>query len=863
MPNSFRVAALAACVALLLPAISQAQDRVLFVNFGVYTNDGVNIYNELVGAMNTHDPGSIADYVLLPSNPGGAAALLATNTYDQVWVYDLSHGSDPWDADFQAIADWWLDDSGGELIADGRILSSFWGGRYPYEGRKLAENYFLNLHNEGGGLVLSTDHNVYANNGANDIAALIGVDPFTGIYWGSFPVDSANPLMSNPNVFTGLYNDSSTGQAPFGLQPNGIVLDAVGFHSGNPQTPGISSTIDGSLNMVLEITAPADGTVLCTGETVLATTSISGNTGTVSYVWSSDVDGVLGTGPTLVLDGSALSDGLHNITVLATDAGSGLVDDADVDVEIGGATCVVDSDGDGVGDDIDNCPDVPNGSTTGQSKIFINNDEWTLTNTGFAAAPDTPTYIANLADWFTGGGTGNFLAWSSNFGLAGSTLANTMANLGHSWTVSTSEPFTVANLQNYDAVFLGGNAVDQQVLIDYIAAGGNVYIMAGTGWGGPVNEANNWNTFLGFYGLGFRPSYNGVGGVFSVASAAHPVFDNVSALYSNNGNTVFQTTPINADTEGIVATGAGGGGFLFGVYDAAIDGLDGQQDIDGDGVGDACDACPTDPLDGCLDQDGDGFGPDEDCDDNDANNFPGNVEICDGQDNDCDGLPSGDEIDNDGDGLTECDGDCDDADGANFPGNGEVCDGQDNDCDGLLSGDELDDDSDGQTECDGDCDDADALNWDGNFEACDGQDNDCGGDIDEGYPDFDNDSIADCVDPDDDGDGIDDEDDECAETLVDDWDAGVPSRGSLGSNRWMYDIDLDVDGDGSFTQGSTGNGNNNGNGNGNNQSAGWTFEDTAGCSCAQIIDELELGNGHTKWGCSNSAMEDWNALVNP
>ena len=41
----------------------------------------------------------------------------------------------------------------------------------------------------------------------------------------------------------------------------------------------------------------------------------------------------------------------------------------------------------------------------------------------------------------------------------------------------------------------------------------------------------------------------------------------------------------------------------------------------------------------------------EDCDDNDDKNFPGNLEDCDGFDNDCDGLPNADadmEVDADG-----------------------------------------------------------------------------------------------------------------------------------------------------------------------------------------------------------------------
>ena len=52
-------------------------------------------------------------------------------------------------------------------------------------------------------------------------------------------------------------------------------------------------------------------------------------------------------------------------------------------------------------------------------------------------------------------------------------------------------------------------------------------------------------------------------------------------------------------------------------------------------------------------------------DDSDPNNFTGNVEICDGQDNDCNGQDDyaffdGSETDDDGDGQSECEGDCDD-----------------------------------------------------------------------------------------------------------------------------------------------------------------------------------------------------------
>ncbi|MCA9542712.1 MAG: putative metal-binding motif-containing protein, partial [Myxococcales bacterium] len=133
-------------------------------------------------------------------------------------------------------------------------------------------------------------------------------------------------------------------------------------------------------------------------------------------------------------------------------------------------------------------------------------------------------------------------------------------------------------------------------------------------------------------------------------------------------------------------------------------------DNDMDGFGDpnistiACDQ-PT----GYVDNDGD-------CNDMDANINPNAQEVCDGIDNDCDGLVDDEDpsisgqsawyADNDMDGFGDpntstlaCsqpagfvgnDADCDDTDANVNPNAQEVCDGIDNDCDGLVDSDDPD-----------------------------------------------------------------------------------------------------------------------------------------------------------------------------
>ena len=177
-----------------------------------------------------------------------------------------------------------------------------------------------------------------------------------------------------------------------------------------------------------------------------------------------------------------------------------------------------------------------------------------------------------------------------------------------------------------------------------------------------------------------------------------------------------------------------------------------------DGIDNDCDATT---LDDDLDEDG--FLLVDDCDDEEAEAFPGNIEVCDGIDNDCDNLADDDDPDitgtrqwypdDDGDGYGDADAaptetcdeltgyiedntDCDDSSADYNPGiiEDDCDDPSDYNCDGQVAF--IDEDYDGYSACDEDCDDSDARIFPYAWEdTSDGVDNDCDGYTDTDDPD--------------------------------------------------------------------------------------------------------------------------------
>jgi large repetitive protein len=264
--------------------------------------------------------------------------------------------------------------------------------------------------------------------------------------------------------------------------------------------------------------------------------------------------------------------------------------------------------------------------------------------------------------------------------------------------------------------------------------------------------------------------------------------------------------------------------------------LEFYEDVDQDSFG-----TPESTAQGCTAPDG--FVADSaDCNDGSSDIKPGVPEVCDGIDNDCNGLvddgdPDADTstgtvyyADGDGDGYGDADAsesfcavpegfvnnseDCDDDNDSLDIATDEICDGIDNNCDSSID-EGFDSDGDGTADCfdteecdgvdndgDGDIDEGFDSDDDGitdceDTEECDGVDNDGDGDIDEGF-DSDDDGISDCNDTEE-CDGVDNDGDG-------DIDEGFDSDGDGTAD--CFDTEecdgVDNDGDGDIDEGLTG-----------------------------------------------------------
>jgi len=281
---------------------------------------------------------------------GTVAQLLAENDYSQLWFYDLESLGNIWTIDAQAIADFHHALPVKNVILDGRMTGDLW---HPPASKEIIHNYYVNLKEHGGGAVYITDHDAFCLSMYNKVMANIGYDGCFGSFYGALPFDVQNILMEYPNKISFLYNDSSTGAVPYGPQPNGEILYSLAWYGGNPDTPAISTSIEGVVGFHVDIETPAPMQKLFPGDELFFSAAQDGGTDPIEWFWTSDLEGDIGPGNPI---SSVLTwQGNHLIEVYAEDA----LGRADTDVVI--VTVMnPDPDGDVVEGWDDNCPFVDN-----------------------------------------------------------------------------------------------------------------------------------------------------------------------------------------------------------------------------------------------------------------------------------------------------------------------------------------------------------------------------------------------------------------------------------------------------------------------------------------------------------------------
>jgi cysteine-rich repeat protein len=293
--------------------------------------------------------GGAVTFLFNPSE-GVVASTLQANTFQQLWVFDLEGGTTTRTTDIAAMAAFHAAMPVKNVIVDGRITGDLW---HPPHSGPVIDNYYTILKERNGGAVYLTDHNDYCNYLFNDLMAAIGFNDCFGNFSGALPFDTANILMTYPNVIDFLYNDSSTGAVPYGPQPNGAILYSLAWYGGNTDTPAITTTIEGLIGFHADITSPARLSRVFPGDAVTFDATQAGGTAPIAWSWSSSRDGALGTGAPLTAQ--LTTPGVHVVTLTATDS-AGRGDTKTIQIHV----LEPDADGDGVVGAADNCPLIVN-----------------------------------------------------------------------------------------------------------------------------------------------------------------------------------------------------------------------------------------------------------------------------------------------------------------------------------------------------------------------------------------------------------------------------------------------------------------------------------------------------------------------
>jgi hypothetical protein len=465
-----------------------------------------------------------------------------------------------------------------------------------------------------------------------------------------------------------------------------------------------------------------------------------------------------------------------------------------------------DSDGDGVANSADNCPNTWNPDQADTDSDGIGNVCDTSSQTPpptlsgeVAAYPPPPgslvvtptgpactSYSFSVTTTASGPYQGTFTA-TGTFTLEPMTPDPMTPNINHR-VVSWTETFTINQPVS---------AIPPQP-VAHVITGTKQLNPAANGSGMNIAQCSATLVNPSPVATTYQATITGTDGTFTDSGSAQsgivhmPFNPGAASFFENFTSNQVTTTPANdSDGDGVANT----------VDNCPLVANPDQADSDGDGIGNACDPnlndgptgdsdsdgvlnntdnCPSTANPDQLDTDADGQG--NACDTDDDNDG-----VADGTDN-CQLMANANQLNTDGDAFGDvCDPD-DDNDGVsdadettagsnplNPASKPEVCDGTDNDLDNSTDEGFTDTDGDNQADCvdsDDDNDGAsdideitagsDPLNAISKPEICDGVDNDLNSGVDEGFVNTDGDSQADCVDADDDNDGVSDADEAAA-----------------------------------------------------------------------------------------------------
>ena len=166
---------------------------------------------------------------------GVIASTLASQTFQQVWLFDIDTSLKLTTADAAALAAWYNANARGNIIIDARSYGAYYtlSTDMPWIANEADA-----LQVRCGGLWIGTDHHAMWTYNGNKLLTAIGYATVTGIHNPpSVAGDTTSELLTTPNLINPatLHAFASPGIAPTGTQFDGTILKKVLWNSSTGQ----------------------------------------------------------------------------------------------------------------------------------------------------------------------------------------------------------------------------------------------------------------------------------------------------------------------------------------------------------------------------------------------------------------------------------------------------------------------------------------------------------------------------------------------------------------------------------------------------------------------------------------------------